>query len=212
MLTSEKITEMLFEECQEVGKKVSGLVELDERLVTVGATLIIGAATVAVAKGKEDILLGVPLAISALLSFIAYLHGELFALGGYKAALEEELNRRVGRPIIVWESHVSVPLRHRSRATITALAFLVLLYGAGSFAAVVEAHRASDVAGWRHSHGTLLLALTSASIFVGALASGLALASARLGYDRAKTIAASALNARPASGAMKMGTERGIPD
>jgi hypothetical protein len=211
MLSSEKITEMLFDECQEVGKKVSGLVELDERLVTVGATLIIGAATVAVAKGKEDILLGVPLAISALLSFIAYLHGELFALGGYKAALEEELARRVGRPIIVWESHVSVPLRHRSQATITALMFLVLLYGAGSFAAVIEAHRAADVAGWRQAHGALLVVLTWASIFVGALASGFALTSARLGYKRARMIASAALNARPPSSATKIGSEGLLP-
>ena len=196
MLASEKITEMLFAECQEAGKKISGLVELDERLVTVGATLIVGAATVAVAKGKEDILLGLPLAISALLSFIAYLHGELFALGGYKAALEEELTRRVGRPLIVWESHVSVPTRHRSAATITALLFLTLLYAAGSFAAVIEARRSADVIGWRSAHGSLLIGMTWASIVAGALASGLALASARRGYTRAKAITSAALNLR----------------
>ena len=83
----------LFSECQETGRKISSLISLDERLIGIGATLLIAAATVAVSNGFEEVLVGLPVAYGALLCFVFYLHGETMALAGYKAALSRSIWR-----------------------------------------------------------------------------------------------------------------------
>jgi hypothetical protein len=192
--SDEKFNEWLVSECQEAGRKITSLMELDERVVTIGATLLVGAATVAVAQGNEDLLLGLPLAFGALICFIAYLHGEVFALGGYKAALEEHLAKRLGQRLIVWESIVAPEVRHRAASNWIGVGVIAGLYVGASIVALIQAIREGDIAGWRAQHGGWIIAATVAGIMGAGLTAALAFRSAQSSYARAKKATADALD------------------
>jgi hypothetical protein len=161
-----KKTDFLFQESLEVGRKISALVALDERLLTVGATTIIAGVTLAATKGFPEALLALPAAIAALVAFTTHLHAELFALSGYKAALEEALELELGGPSVIWESRIVPSVRLSSIATRIAHAFFLTIAGAGVAAAVVQAFHSRHIPGWQARHSTLILGLVCAEILV----------------------------------------------
>jgi hypothetical protein len=190
----EKLNEWLFSECQEAGSKISALMALDERIIAISLTLLIGAATVAVANGFAEVLVGLPVVFAALICLTGNWHAEIAALGGYKAALEEHLASRVGRRVIVWESRISRTVRHNDAPILISYGVLLVVFAGTVVAATVEATHLDEQSGWREHPGTLMVVLTVVAWIVSGLAALVSFWSAGRAYDKAKRAAAKALS------------------
>ena len=124
------------------------------------------AASVAISGGRAYLLMALPFVLSVIITYLQYLYSDLMAMGGYKRALEEEIERRTGFPIIQWESRV-VPSRF-SRAQVFGTNLMIGLALAGSaVVALNEALATTQPGHWGNNHAVWYIFLTAASIVVG---------------------------------------------
>lgn len=102
--TPEQITEWLIDECRDVGNRVTELLMVGERVLATTCALLAIASTVALGSGQGHWLMALPFAISSILVYMLFLNNEAMSQGGYREALEVEIQRRTGFPVSQWES------------------------------------------------------------------------------------------------------------
>lgn len=156
----------LIDECRDAGSRISALTTSGDRILAVGSTVIALTATVAIGGGKSYLLMWLPLGVSIVISYGLYLNNMTRALIGYKIGLEQEIERRVGVPLIAWQSRInrgSGSGRHVKG---------ILLLGATTYLASVgiglaQALRALSPGAWGSERAWLYVVLTSASVAIG---------------------------------------------
>ena len=106
-MTREELIEHLIEESPDAGSKISAhLVAMEQTTVVAFGAVFIGASLV-VDKGKTFTPDGLPLVGTLFLTHTFDLLGEVFSLGGYRAAVEEATEKQTGFPIGIRESKIS---------------------------------------------------------------------------------------------------------
>jgi hypothetical protein len=78
-----------------------------DRILATGTTVIALAATVAIGGGRGYLLMWLPLGVSTVIVYGLYLNNMVRILIGYEIGLEQEIERRVGVPVIAWQSRIN---------------------------------------------------------------------------------------------------------
>ncbi|KFF58025.1 hypothetical protein JF66_21720 [Cryobacterium sp. MLB-32] len=167
-MDTEKIVDLLVKEAQDQGVRLTTYLVLGERVLTMGVTLLALLGTLVVINGQSYVLIGGPFALCVLVTYVLHLNTEAVSLGGYKSALETEVNRRVGSPVQFWESQIA----HRRHVDISTFAFrlsLSFLFISSSVVAIHQALRTNEVGQWGHSYSSWIITSTILSILVGSL-------------------------------------------
>jgi hypothetical protein len=160
-----KVTEYLVAECRDIGNRLTSYLMVGERMLGTSLAILTLAAGLAVNYKTPYLLMGLPLAFSIVMIYVIYLNTEAASLGGYKAVLEEEITRRLGTPVIFWESRV-MPMRHHSLAEYC-MHILACLFFAGSIiVALAQAFATESPSHWGHQYASWYVAGTIASIIV----------------------------------------------
>jgi hypothetical protein len=105
--------EVLIKECEIVGKRLSDLVLMSEKIVALGFTIIAVGMSLGIKEKIYEILLVMPVAAFGVLSYGILVGSEIMSLGGYKRYLEEKINITFRENILLWESFIAKQ-RHRS--------------------------------------------------------------------------------------------------
>ena len=164
--SDEPITEWLVSECRDLGTRIAELNTSCERLLGPTTALLALAASVAISGGRAYLLMGLPFVLSIIITYLQYLNSDLMAMGGYKRALEEEIERRTGFPIIQWESRV-VPSGSSRTQLIGLRLMLALSLAASAVIALNEARATTQPGHWGNNNSVWYILLTTASIAVG---------------------------------------------
>lgn len=159
-------TGWLISECQTVATHIANLALVGERIMATTAAVGALAASVAISNGKGYLLMGLPFALSVVTTYKLYLNDDAMALRAYKAALEQEIFRRTGMPIIQYESRVRRTGHSYSQTTAVAALVLLSLVSV-SVVAVNEALETYRPHHWGHENATMYLTMTVASIIIG---------------------------------------------
>jgi hypothetical protein len=175
-VTRDELIDHLIEESRDAGSKISAhLVAMEQTTVVAFGAVFIGASLV-IDKGKTFILMGLPLVGTLFLTHAFDLLGEVFSLGGYRAALEEAIEEQAGFPVGIWESQISPHVRHVAwpwKAMTTSFPFWATV---GAFitavdaTAIYEAFHTRHHNAWGHSYSALLIVGTLLIVILGALA------------------------------------------
>lgn len=133
-----------------------------------GVTFLGIIATVSIINGRNQILLGAPLLLCIMISYVLYLNNEAVSLGGYKSAIEVEVRRRAGVWVSSWETNIG-PARHNDYSTLIVRSIFVILVLATSVAAMFEAWSTRQPYSWGHEYSKTIICGTAISIIVGIL-------------------------------------------
>jgi hypothetical protein len=164
------IRESLIAECRDLGERIVILLTSLERILATGAAVLAITASVVVATNKSYFLMLLPAALSVVLLYSEFVNNDIKSMGAYKAALEEEIERRLGFPVILWESKV-VRLGEFNHIYQTALSAMFLLAMIGSiWVAGVQAWAITKPGHWGHQHWIFYVVGTALSIVVGLVA------------------------------------------
>ena len=112
VLSDSEVIEYLFRECERVGNGITELFKQGEKILTLGATVIIAGIAYGTEKDIKSLFLILPFAVFALCFYGIHLAREMFSQGGYKRYLEEEINSRIGEDILLWEIHIAKNTGH----------------------------------------------------------------------------------------------------
>lgn len=143
--------------------------QLSERITATGIALTAIGANVAIGQGKSELLMALPALFAALICYVAYINSEVFALGGYVAVLETAIERRLGHPLLIWESQVA-PQRHASAPRLVFRIYLGGMWTALTCAAIWQAVQTRDQDAWGHDASCFLIATTLVSIILSLIA------------------------------------------
>jgi hypothetical protein len=100
------VLKSLIAECQDVGDRIVTLAGSLDR-VAAAAFVVLGiAGTVAVATNKTHFLMLLPAAVWSVALYYTFVTNDIKCMGAYKSALEEEVNRQLDFPVVIWESKV----------------------------------------------------------------------------------------------------------
>lgn len=158
-----KVIEYLVTECRDIGNRLTAYLLLGERILATSLAILTLAAGLAVNYKKPYLLMGLPLAFSIVILYVLYLNSEAISLGGYKAALEEEITCRVGYPVMFWESKVA-RMRHHSIPQYS-MRVISCLFFVGSIAvALGQAFGTESPTHWGHRYASWYVSGTIASI------------------------------------------------
>lgn len=164
--SEEQIVNWLIEECRDAGGRIATLSGSGDRILTTGSAVLALAATVAVGGDRGHLLMALPFGVAITIVFGFYLNNMARTLSAYKIALEKEITRRVGVPIIAWSSHANQGAHvGRPRASLLVLAAIVYLTSVGI--GLSQAIRTMSPGAWGHELGWLYLTATIASILIG---------------------------------------------
>ena len=97
------------------GSAIGSLMVQSSRLMAIGIAVALGVLGTAIKTNAYDLLILLPILIYAMFFHYINLHTSILELGGYKRHVEEELNRRLGEKIFMWETEL-VPRRHKNVA------------------------------------------------------------------------------------------------
>lgn len=142
-----------------------------DRILTAGSTVIALAATVAVGGGRAYLLMWLPLGVSVVIVYGLYLNNMTRALIGYKIGLEKEIEKRVGLPLIAWQSRVNV----RAGSSHHVKSVLLLsgaVYTASAGLGLSQAFHTLSPGAWGHERAWLYIVLTTASVVTGIAVTG----------------------------------------
>jgi hypothetical protein len=152
-----------------------------------GITIIVAIATLVVRDHNAQFLMAMPFALALFLCFVETQHANLMALGGYKAVLEEAIERRTGCPVSTWESTIA-PRMHAAIPIASFRVTVVVVYLASIGVAVHEAFLTLRKGHWGHEAAHMYVALTIVSILIGSLAALLSVRAASRQFDRVASI------------------------
>ncbi|GAA1908630.1 hypothetical protein GCM10009837_35790 [Streptomyces durmitorensis] len=164
--SDEQIVNWLIDECRDAGNRVSALTTSGDRILAAGSTVIALLATIAVGGGKGYLLMWLPLGVSIVIVYGLYLNNMTRALIGYKIGLEKEIEKRVGVPLITWQSRVNV--RAGSSHHVKSLLLMgAVVYAASAGLGLSQAFHTLVSGAWGQERAWLYIALTSVSIILG---------------------------------------------
>jgi hypothetical protein len=177
--------DILLDEHRRVGELIARVFEGTDRLFAIGVSAL-GVAFAAVAvRGEPETLAFVPVPLGLIIAFALQRYADATLHGGYKSAVEREINRELGASTVIWES-VLAPNRHHARGPWLSNVAIGLIYVLSVLGGLVVL-----VAGehwWFLPPYVLLVGLTSASIRVS-------WAEMRHGYRETKRVAEEVFNA-----------------
>jgi hypothetical protein len=157
--------EVLTGEAARAGDQIKDILLATERAIALGIAVLAVGVNVAVANHYTEFLLVAPLLANVLFAYTAFMNSELLSLGGYKAAIEEEVNRSLGRSTLVWESQIA-SRRHHSLPAVVLRCFLVACGVALNVTALVVAFRTRSSGHWGFHHSRLIIGSTLVLIVV----------------------------------------------
>jgi hypothetical protein len=164
------IKEALIAECRDTGERIVELLTSLERILATGAAVLAIIGSVVVASDRAYFLMLLPAALSVVLVYAEFVNNDIKTMGAYKAALEEEIESRLGFPVISWESTVA-RLSQFNRLYQYALGTIFLLALGGSiWVALVQAFATGNPDHWGHKHSIWYILGTILSIGVGVAA------------------------------------------
>jgi hypothetical protein len=100
------VLKSLIAECQDVGDRIVTVAGSLDR-VAAAAFVVLGiAGTVVVAANKTYFLMLLPTAVWSVALYYTFVTNDIKCMGAYKYALEEEVNRQLNFPVVIWESKV----------------------------------------------------------------------------------------------------------
>lgn len=181
------IIEGLLEECRNVSERLVSYLLMGEKILASSVVLISFGVTLAINSGKIYLLIGLPLSLSLLIVYLLFLNTEALSLGGYQAALEGEVARRLRFPVTHWESEVARH-RHSAVANIWIRVIISAAYLSSVAVAVIQAVETTSVDRLGLVNGILCIVGTSASIVAGSVAILLSHADERRAHTKIRGI------------------------
>lgn len=141
---TESVLSYLAKELELTSQKITAYHIRSEHAITSGIALVGGILTAAASLKIPTLLVFMPFGLSLVVILSQYLNAEALALGGYKAVLEEEINKLVEYPVTMWESRIAHS-RHRDISTwamrlMVATSFILLTI-IGSVAGISELNK-----------------------------------------------------------------------
>jgi hypothetical protein len=156
-------SDLLIKDYEITCAQIRDMVSYSDRMFGVGVTLVAAGFSYGVKEKLAEVIIAVSFLNIALLVFASSLYTGIFALGGYRRRIEEELNGILGGDSVLrWESVVPAAV-HRSLPMRGFVALLLCLLVAVNYY------------GWRSatsllsSHPNLLLLIQIAYVASGAL-------------------------------------------
>ena len=107
--------DVLSKENDRLSTDIRGLEAMNDKFASIGVTVIGAAFLYGIEKHLVEMFFVAPVAIFALLLFTLDRLRSMAWLGGYKHAVEDAINRRVGSTVVKWEDLVQ---NHRGRSDI----------------------------------------------------------------------------------------------
>jgi hypothetical protein len=166
VIQEQDIVEWLVKECHEVANRITSYLLVGERVLVIGWGVLTVAITIAVSQDQSQFLMGLPFVYCLLLIYLSYLNTEAVSLGGYKAAIELEIVRRVGFPVVSWESQIARQRHWDIAGASVRLLGLILLLGS-IVVALIQALATRSPNHWGHADSPLYIGGTIGSIAVG---------------------------------------------
>ena len=111
--------DVLMKEYDIVSGEIRQRLATNERVMGLGLTIIVVGLTFAIKDNVKEILLFMPIGFFAVLFYALQNNTALVSLGGYRCHLQEQINARVGKKILTWET-IAPKLVHKN-ATVAAL-------------------------------------------------------------------------------------------
>lgn len=165
--TEAQIVEWLVDECRDASTRITTVTTSGDRIFTAGSTVMALAATVAIGGGKGHLLMWFPFVVSIVILHGLYLKNMVRNLMGYQLALEKEIARRTGLPLIAWQSHVQQSGRpHRQIKVLLFMA--VVVYVASAVIGLAQALHTRSPGAWGHERAWLYITLTVVNVAVSA--------------------------------------------
>lgn len=90
-------------EYQRVCEEIRSIENQNDKIVGVGLTIIGAGVLYGLSQNLNEVFIALPFMLIAVLFWAVLQYHNLLRFGGYKRALEEEINRVLGRPVLVWE-------------------------------------------------------------------------------------------------------------
>ena len=132
-MTSEAQTkfrgDVLLQEYLRVCTDIRTIEGANDRVIGLGATFVVAAATVGLAQHVVPLFFALPFAIIGVIFYGVMSYVWVFSLGGYKLYLEEEINRTIGERLLLWEA--LVPKRNTLNIARGVLLSVYVLVSAG---------------------------------------------------------------------------------
>lgn len=185
----------LISEAHRVGDHINAMLLAEDRMITFGAAVITVSSNVALARGAGHLLMALPLLVGLLVAYNSHVKAELYALGGYKAGIEEEITRRVGSPIVFWESQVACRHRHHTRSKAILTGYLALLWSLSIVISVFEAVQTTMPGHWGYAYRGFWVTTTCVVIVLTVPAGLRAHFSSTREHSTTRKVAVSALQA-----------------
>lgn len=114
---------LLYKECETTGNKIMSLIVSGDRYLSMGFAVIVAGMAYGIKEDQKDILLILPYAILTVMFYSLQIVKESMALGGYKCFLEEQINFKLGKNMVLWECAIA-----RRRHTTDAPIFINVIY------------------------------------------------------------------------------------
>jgi hypothetical protein len=156
-------------ECRDTGSRLTEYLLLGERVLATALAVLSLATTLAINYKKSYLLMGLPLAFAIAVLYVIYLNTEAISLGGYKAALEDEITRRLGHPVTFWESRIA-RMRHHSIPNYSMRVVTCLFFLGSIIVALAQAFATQSRSHFGHQYAALYIGGTITSIIVSVTA------------------------------------------
>ena len=107
----EQLAEARQEEAQALFAAGRAGLERADRLLGLGVSLTAAAAAAGIANGFEQVLLGIPTALSLIYAYVFQVYADVAVMGVGRRRLECVLDMQLGAPALLYETKLA-PLRH----------------------------------------------------------------------------------------------------
>src|SRR3954453_15299960 len=108
-------------------------IERADRVLGLGVTVLTGSVAVGVANDAVEVVLGVPVALGLLISYVMQVYADAVAMGMARKRIEQHLADRLGQEILIYERRVAAERHSHGVSFVTGIGVGLLF--AGSVAA-----------------------------------------------------------------------------
>jgi hypothetical protein len=133
--SADPYAEALRDELANTRERIASFLHSGDQILTLLVTIAVGAGAALAARPSSIVAVLVPFGLVIPTAYTVRLNALIQHLGGYRKALEVQLNERLPHPVYVWEARIA-PIVKRPTSQVTQAVFVVVWGGLVAVAAI----------------------------------------------------------------------------